>query len=435
MAYPHIPNLTELAEQLKLYSQLQHEYGAQGIEPVLSEAAQAMQRSLDALQALPIDMELARREPNDLAEIKRLRPDGPRRMWSHFRANEYHERLQGALLGRFAGCTLGVPVEFWSIEQMQSWAAEIGDDFPPTNYWSQVTNPHHIQYNVSRRDAYTRGNMHYVPVDDDVTYTLLGLLIAEDYGIDFTVDQVGKAWVQYLPMACTAEKVALENLQQGVPAVRAAEVNNPYREWIGADIRADPWGYLAPGFPEYAADMAYRDACISHRRNGIYGEMYFSAVIAAAFAVDHPLEALKIGLTEIPEECALAQAVQWALDVAPSISCYREADTAVKEHFAGMNGVHTIINACLTIWGLTIGGVDFTRVISETVAMGMDNDCTTATAGSIVGAIVGKRGIPEYWYANFNDTVHSYITGHPTFAISDLLSRFATLAQRTHSRA
>ncbi len=71
----------------------------------------------------------------------------------------------------------------------------------------------------------------------------------------------------------------------------------------------------------------------------------------------------------------------------------------MKEHFQGMHAVHTINNACLTIWGLTIGGTDLTRVIGETVAMGMDNDCTAATAGCICGAVIGKEHIPAHWTA------------------------------------
>ena len=68
--------------------------------------------------------------------------------------------------------------------------------------------------------------------------------------------------------------------------MQAGALNNPYLNFIGADIRSDPWGYAAPGWPEKAAELAWRDATISHRRNGIYSAMYWSAVIAAAFAVD-----------------------------------------------------------------------------------------------------------------------------------------------------
>jgi ADP-ribosylglycohydrolase len=233
-------------------------------------------------------------------------------------------------------------------------------------------------------------------------------------------------------MACTAEDIALRNLKAGIPATQAGSKDNPFCEWIGADIRSDPWGYMAPGWPEKAARMAYRDAYLSHRRQGIYGEMFFSAAIAAAFAVNDPVEALKIGLTEIPKQCTLAKDVRWALKKAPAIKDYRQARAAVDKRFKGMHGVHTNNNACLTIFGLTIGQKDFTRVIGETVAMGMDNDCTAATAGSIVGAVVGKKGIPRHWHRNFNNTVHSYLIGRKRFTITGLVNRFAKQASRVH---
>jgi ADP-ribosylglycohydrolase len=96
----------------------------------------------------------------------------------------------------------------------------------------------------------------------------------------------------------------------------------------------------------------------------------------------------------------------------------------MEEKFRGMNPVHTINNACLTIWGITLGGKDFTKVIGETVAMGMDNDCTAATAGSIVGAVLGKKGIPARWYKSFDNTIHSYLIGKKRFALDDVLKRF-----------
>jgi ADP-ribosylglycohydrolase len=267
---------------------------------------------------------------------------------------------------------------------------------------------------------------------DSIVYTLLGLLILEEHGPDFTIADVGKSWVKYLPLACTAEEIALQNLKKGVPAEKAGAVDNPYCEWIGADIRSDPWGYAAPGWPEKAAELAYRDAWLSHRRNGIYGEMFFAAAISAAFAVKDPMAALRIGLSEIPRDCATAQGIRWALSVALRIKNYRQAREAVERHFRGMHRVHTINNACLTVFGLAIGGLDFTKVISQTVAMGMDNDCTAATAGSIVGAIVGKKGIAPHWYKRFNNTVHSYLIGKPKFRIDDLLRRFARQAALTY---
>ncbi len=422
--------LQQLLEQLGLYAALKHENGSQGVAAVKAQAQRALQSSLRKMINLPIDPKLARRQPNDLAAIRALRPAGARRLQQSLAPADYKNRLEGALLGRLAGCTLGAPVEAWAIAKMQALAAENKMEFPPRRYWRYVPQPKYLRYKVSMLESYTGPKMCGVPVDDDVGYTLLGLLIAEEYGPDFSTEDVAKAWLKYLPLAYTAELVTLENLKRGIPARQAGARKNPYCEWIGADIRSDPWGYLAPGWPERAASMAYRDAYLSHRRQGIYGAMYFAAAIAAAFTLSDPLRALEIGLTEIPKDCSLAQAIRWALKQAPRIKDYQQARAAVDEKFKGMSSAHTINNACLTVWGITIGGTDITRVLGETVAMGLDNDCTAATAGSIVGAVIGKRRIPKHWYSKFNDTVCSYLIGQPRFSIKNLVQRFSRIAQK-----
>jgi ADP-ribosylglycohydrolase len=430
MTYPQTQDMTQLAEQLQLYAQLKHEYQSRGVEQIVNRARRGLEAELRKLRALPAGGDIKSREPNSLAAIRKLRPAGPRRMIKTFDKKLYADRIAGALLGRMAGCTLGAPVEFWAIEKMQNLARENGDKFPPQDYWSRVPDPFLLRYEVSPRQDYTRTKMNGVPADDDIAYTLLSLLTVEEFGPRFTVADLGRAWRKHLPFACTAEKVALENLNNGLPASRAGLKNNPYCQWIGADIRADPWGYMAPGYPEFAAEMAYRDAYLSHRRNGIYGEMFFAAAISAALVLDDPVEALRVGLTEIPKDCATAQALRWALKKAPKIKNYQQARDAVEKKFKGMSGVHTINNACLSVWGITIGGKDFSRVIGQTVAMGLDNDCTAATAGSIVGATLGRRGIPAKWTRRFNNTVHNYFKKHKRFRIDDLLRRFARQAKK-----
>ena len=432
MTYPVNHSLNRLTGRIELTAQLMHEYGASAsdIEEVLATVARTLASAAESLQNLPVDPEQSSREPNDLPGILALRPGGPRKIWRSLDESTYRERLMGALLGRIAGCTLGAPVEGWPIERMQNLARENGQAYPPTDYWTHVPDPYALRYQLSPREAYTRDGLHGVPVDDDIAYTLLGLLVVEDYGPEFSIEDNGEAWLKYLPYACTAEDVALNNLKADVTATQAGAVDNPFCEWIGADIRSDPWAYMAPGWPEKAAQMAYNDAFLSHRRQGIYGEMYFSAVIAAAFTVDDPTEALEIGLSEIPAQCRLARELRWALDIAPQITGYRAARNAVDKRFEGMHRVHTINNACLTVWGITIGGTDFTKVIAETIAMGLDNDCTGATAGSIVGAVVGASGIPQHWTRGFENTVYSYLIDHPQFEISDLIDRFTRQARR-----
>lgn len=430
MLYPKIPDMKGLVDILTEYGKLKHEYGAKGIMDIINDTEKNLTAAIKKMQELPNDEILSLKEPNELYAIRSLRAEGPRKIWTKLDPETYKEKLEGAFLARIAGCTLGAIVELWSVEAMEQWAAYIGDAFPPVDYWSSISNPNTRRYNKSQCFEYTRDKMNGVPVDDDIMYVLLGLLIAEEHGLNFTTEDVAKGWNKYMQYACTAEAEALKNIANGIPAIQAADINNPYCQWIGADIRSDPWAYIAPGYPEKAAEMAYRDAYLSHRRNGIYGEMFFGAAQSAAFTTDNAIDAIKIGMTEIPKECALYKDIEWALHVGKELKNYKDARAAVDEKFKDMHPVHTRNNACLTIFGLMIGGNDVTKVISETVAMGLDNDCTAATAGSIVGAIVGKSGIPEHWYKNFNNNIQSFLKNIDEFEIDDVVNRFTVQAKK-----
>ena len=424
--YNYPQPLQDIERSINHWAQHKAETGAAGLDEKMAEIKALLAEKLTELRALPEDPALRAAEPDDLDAIRALRPQGDRRYWTELPEAIYRDRLEAAWLGRCAGNVLGSIVELWTPDKMEAWAAYLGDAFPPVDYWREAERPFEYKYETSRRDAFTPAKMDGVPTDDDLIYTQVGMLILEDYGIDFTVNDVGAAWVKYLPVSPASP--VLGNLQAGIPAAQAAVVDNPTQFWIIGDICADPWGYAAPGYPELAAEFSWRSATICSRRNGIYGAMYFSAVIAAAFALGDPMQALAAGLSEIPADCVLAREARWALDVAGDIKDYRAARAAADERYAGMHPVHTINNVALTIWGLTIGGDDFTRVIGETVAMGLDNDCTAASAGSIFGAAYGKDAIPEQWTRNFNNKAHSFIIGQPEFAIDDMVNRFTALA-------
>lgn len=415
-------------QNLLYWLELRREQGAD-VEGVVRELHRTIRQSrTQVIRAKPASR-VTQREPDALKQIRALRPKGPRVLSNEFNVKDYQRRLKGALMARAAGCTLGAIVELWTIEQMEHAARAEGSDFPPTDYWKTTPDPERLRYGLSPRGDFVRSKLRHVPVDDDVTYTLLGLLVLERYGADFTTKDIGKAWLAHVQQACTAEREALHNLRNGAEGARAALKNNPFVQWIGADIRADPWGYAAPGLPEKAAEMAYRDAMLTHRQNGVYGSMLFAAAIAAAFVVDDPLEAIRIGLTEIPKRCALSDAVHWALDQADEVKDFRHARALVDERFPGMDPVHTINNAALTVFGLKLGDGDLTRTIGHTVAMGLDNDCTAATAGSILGAIVGIDEVPPHWYRPFRGRIRTYLKKHEWFTVTDTVRRFTAVAR------
>ena len=147
----------------------------------------------------------------------------------------------------------------------------------------------------------------HMPVDDDTNYTTTGFLIVKKYGPDFTPKNVAEFWTQFIPLlaTCTAERIAYRNIAMNIAPPDSAFWRNPFREWIGAQIRADAFGYVNVGNPERAADFAWRDASISHVKNGIYGEMFVAAMLAAAPFANDLEELIKIGLSEVPKTSRL----------------------------------------------------------------------------------------------------------------------------------
>ena len=113
-------------------------------------------------------------QPDKLEEILALRPEGadiaPQKV------DDLENRMKGALIGRFAGCVLGIPVELYSVARMQAVALETGTTFPPQTYWKGTDQPEKIHYQTNKRTEYIEENIDKVPVDDDITYVILNLL-------------------------------------------------------------------------------------------------------------------------------------------------------------------------------------------------------------------------------------------------------------------
>ena len=264
-------------------------------------------------------------------------------------------------------------------------------------------------------------------------YTVLGLHILETYGLDFTTADVAEEWLLRFPFhqVYTAERATYRNLINGVPVEDAAGTNNPYREWIGALIRGDIFGYVWPGQPRKAAKAAYTDAYLSHRANGIYGEMWAAALVSAAFLGGTPEETIRESLRHIPAKSRLAKEINEVLEDFNAGKTWEEAVEAVEKRWEGMHWVHTINNAGVICAGILWGDGDFTRTIALTVRGGMDTDSNGATAGSVVGILRGTNSIPENWTAPLENRVRSALFGFDGVEISAVAQRTSALIDRS----
>jgi ADP-ribosylglycohydrolase len=274
----------------------------------------------------------------------------------------------------------------------------------------------------------------HMPIDDDTNYTIIGMSIVKQNGIDFTPKDVARFWISNVPLiaTCTAERAAYRNFTNQIDPPTSATVRNPYREWIGAQIRADFFGYVALARPELAAELAWRDAYISHVGNGIYGEMWVAAMLASAAVVGNPRRVIELGLSEIPANCRLARDVQTILDWHDDGVSYDQACERIHDRWDERNmhhWCHTNANAQIVATALLWGQGDFETAITRSVWPGFDTDCNAATVGSIMGMMLGAEALPEKWTSVMNDTLHTAVAGYNVTSISGTAEEMFELFQ------
>jgi ADP-ribosylglycohydrolase len=387
------------------------------------EALYDLLNGLEPVATFPYD------EPSNLSAIRERRPEGPRRLDVALSDDDLLDRIHGGWLGRAAGCALGKPVEGWPKAKIDSYLS-FTKALPLDDYLPYATD--HPDGLVPRNPECTRGRITSMERDDDMDYPVLGLLLLEQNGVNFTSRGVANAWLSYLPyqLVYTAESVAYRNFVNDCWPPESATYRNPFREWIGAQIRGDIFGWVTPGWPEKAAELGFRDARISHVKNGIYGEMFVAAMLSAAFATDDIERIIEIGLSEVPASCRLAEAVSDTVAWCRERSDWESVWNRINEKYGHYHGVHTINNAALVVMGLLFGASDYERGIVVAVRGGWDTDCNGATVGSILGARSGARALPAKWVGVFNDRLLSFVRGCSENRISDLAARTFRVAKK-----
>jgi ADP-ribosylglycohydrolase len=386
-------------------------------------------------------------EPSELESIRKLRPEGPRSLKTGWSEPQWRNKFYGAWLGRSVGCALGKPLEHgpymagangnpgW--RNVQLWFE--GANAWPIQGYTPIESPGAKELGLAHYGLKsTRERIAFMETDDDIRYTVLGLIMLEEKGLDWDSWDIGKLWHNRLTYAqvCTAETQAYLNFSQVTSHMKPGRPENwkeklewvrthlnPYREWIGAQIRADGFAYGAAAQPELAAELAWRDASFSHIKNGIYGEMFVAAMIAAAFAEKDPRRIVEIGLSEIPATSRLAADIHKAVEIASAARDQISLVDRIWETFKHYHPVHTNNNAALVAASLIFGGGDFEKAVTTSVLGGWDTDCNGATVGSIMGAALGADALPSSWTAPLNDTLYADLPGFHPIAISECAER------------
>jgi len=315
--------------------------------------------------------------------------------------DEFRDKVFACWLGKNIGGTLGMPVE----TLLHTHSLDYFDPVP--------TEP---------------------APNDDLDLQLVWLQLLEDRGIDPPLPRFAEYWNRCAASYPWCEYgFFMRNYDRGLRPPVAGCFENYYVDEMGSPIRSEIWACLHPGDPQAAARMAWKDSAVDHAGGeGTCGEMFWSALQAAAFVESDPLTLIRIGLNMIPLASHVARSVREAVWCHENNLSWGLARERIASRFGGIQPCNAVINVGFTIIGW-LYGKDFGDRLCKAVNCGYDTDCTGATLGATLGILGGSAAIPDRWRGpvGADITLHAYTRNlSPPADLDELADRTVALAEQ-----
>jgi ADP-ribosylglycohydrolase len=399
-----------------------------GLPPSYDAAADFAHR----LAALPLRDDWPYVEPDDLSaiadECDPLRPLGALGALGPVGdVADAADRVRAAFLSRVCGCVLGKPFEIViGLDEIRS-ALERNDEWPLRDYPTEAA----LRSLPTLQGQWTelaRERIGHVAPDDDINYTILAMLVLEQHGVGFTPEHLRTQWLYNLPVLVTFGPERSFLIASALQSLEGEGFDpgllNPGSELCGALIRADAYGYAAIGDPSLAAELAHRDASMTHRRTGVYGAMFVAAAIAASPFASEPLDMVRHGLRYVPQRSRFHERASECLSLVEAASDWLDGYERIRERLGGF-GFCRIYQELGCVINTLRFAIDPGDGICMQVMQGNDTDSFAATAGSLLGAFHGP--IARRWYEPFNDDVHTALAIFHERSLAAITERMAAL--------
>lgn len=238
---------------------------------------------------------------------------------------------------------------------------------------------------------------------DDTEFALMTAKLLIEHEGNFTSDDVVNMWFKYvatedeLKRGGVSEVEACNNLRRGLRPPQSGMYNAYYMS-DGAAMRSGPIGIVCAGDPERAADLAYRDACVSHYREGIWGAQAVAVAVSLAM-VDADMEDIMEAIFKIaPPDSWFYETLNRAMNIV------KEADGDIANAWMLLHNelfsTHrsTVAEALPEVFGcLMLENKSFKSGLILAGNFGRDADTIGAIAGAVLGAKYGAKNIPDKW--------------------------------------
>lgn len=269
---------------------------------------------------------------------------------------------------------------------------------------------------------------------DDIYMDLTFVDVFDRYGFDVPVDSLANAFAYAGYKLWHANQAARYNILNGIPAPASGHwKNNPHADDLDFQIEADFAGLMAPGMVNSASEICDKVGHIMCYGDGWYGGVYVAALYASAFAYDDIRTVVTEALKVIPVESNYYRCMHDVIAWCGENEDWKETWRLVQEKWSdeiscpqGIRDPFNIdakLNSAYVVMGLLYGNGDMDRTLEISTRCGADSDCNPATAGGVLGTMLGYSNISEKWLGNIREVEdmnfdHTDISLNKVYAMS-----------------
>ncbi|MFV0379238.1 MAG: ADP-ribosylglycohydrolase family protein [Anaerorhabdus sp.] len=259
--------------------------------------------------------------------------------------------------------------------------------------------------------------------NDDITFEIAFLEAFLEKGCDITSKDVALSWVGYVPTGWSAEEIAINNIKIGIMPPESGTKNNPFSDWIGAQMRGAICGQLAPGDPMEAARLAWIDGSVSHSNSGIIGEVFNAMLVSLSFVYDDVKLILDKAINMLPKDSEYYEFANVAYTLCKKHDNWEEVFKKCEEKFIKYNWIHSYPNIMAEVVALYYGNGDFNETLHIVGMCGQDVDCNAAQIMTAIGTIVESDNIEARWREKIGDRLDTYIRDKKVLSIKELANK------------